>query len=269
MVVNTSIGSLVAQEAAITKSMDRSLERLSLKWTNTAADDAAGVAIASRLETQSRAMAQAIRNAADGRLYQHHRRRACRNHQCSAAPSRTTAQSANDTNVAPTEPTFRPKHRSLWPNWTAATQTLGMAAPSLMAVLPPNSCKLVAVWPKPPPSATTARTSAIGNSGWLKPQYDYRQCHQQERLDRQRLSWIGNRGVAANASVEDVAATVNANTGSTGVKAAAITKAKLRDLGAAEVSFTLTGDAAATISATMTSVSTLAPCGMRSMTRPA
>jgi len=69
IVVNTNVGSLVAQEAAsaTTRSIDRSMERLSTgKRINSAADDAAGVAIASRLETQSRAMAQAIRNAADG-----------------------------------------------------------------------------------------------------------------------------------------------------------------------------------------------------------
>ena len=69
MVINTNVGSLVAQEAAsaTTTSMDRSMERLSTgRRINAAADDAAGMTIASRLETQSRAMAQAIRNAADG-----------------------------------------------------------------------------------------------------------------------------------------------------------------------------------------------------------
>ena len=69
MVVNTNIGSLVAQAAAnaTNKSMDISMERLSTgKRINSAADDAAGMAIASRLEAQSRGLSQAIRNAADG-----------------------------------------------------------------------------------------------------------------------------------------------------------------------------------------------------------
>ena len=69
MVVNTNIGSLVAQAAAnaTNKSMDISMERLSTgKRINTAADDAAGMAISSRLEAQSRGLNQAIRNAADG-----------------------------------------------------------------------------------------------------------------------------------------------------------------------------------------------------------
>jgi len=64
--------------------------------------------------------------------------------------------------------------------------------------------------------------------------------------------------VAAGASAKDVAATVNANTGSTGVTASAITKAKLSALSVAEsVAFTLTGDASATISVTVASTSHL------------
>ena len=66
--INTNIGALMASAAAsgVNKSMETSMERLSTgKRINTAADDAAGVAIASRLTSEIRGTNQAIRNAAD------------------------------------------------------------------------------------------------------------------------------------------------------------------------------------------------------------
>ncbi|MFZ9685043.1 MAG: flagellin FliC, partial [Gemmobacter sp.] len=67
--INTNVGALSASAAtgAINKSMEISMERLSTgKRINTAADDAAGVAIASRLTSEIRGTNQAIRNAMDG-----------------------------------------------------------------------------------------------------------------------------------------------------------------------------------------------------------
>ncbi|MGA1210134.1 MAG: flagellin FliC, partial [Gemmobacter sp.] len=55
--INTNVGALSASAAtgAINKSMEISMERLSTgKRINTAADDAAGVAIASRLSAEIR-----------------------------------------------------------------------------------------------------------------------------------------------------------------------------------------------------------------------
>jgi len=65
-------------------------------------------------------------------------------------------------------------------------------------------------------------------------------------------------GIAAGASVKDVVTTINSSSGSTGVSATAVTKAKLSGLSVAEsVAFTLTGDAAATISVTVAATSHL------------
>ena len=69
LTVATNSGALMAQAAAssVNKSMEISMERLSTgKRINSAADDAAGVAIASRLTSEIRGMNQAIRNAMDG-----------------------------------------------------------------------------------------------------------------------------------------------------------------------------------------------------------
>ena len=68
LTVATNTGALMAQAAAssVNKEMEVSMERLSTgKRINSAADDAAGVAIASRLSAEIRGTNQAIRNAMD------------------------------------------------------------------------------------------------------------------------------------------------------------------------------------------------------------
>jgi flagellin len=67
--INTNIGALGAAAAASqsARSMESAMERLASGLRiNSAADDAAGVAIASRMEAQVRGLNQAIRNAGDG-----------------------------------------------------------------------------------------------------------------------------------------------------------------------------------------------------------
>ena len=68
LTVATNTGALMAQAAAssVNKEMETSMERLSTgKRINGASDDAAGVAIASRLTAEVRGTNQAIRNAMD------------------------------------------------------------------------------------------------------------------------------------------------------------------------------------------------------------
>ena len=69
LTVATNTGALMAQAAAssVNKEMETSMERLSTgKRINGASDDAAGVAIASRLTAEIKGTNQAIRNALDG-----------------------------------------------------------------------------------------------------------------------------------------------------------------------------------------------------------
>ena len=69
LVVNTNVASLVAQKnlGASQSTLDTAMERLSSgSRINSASDDAAGLAIASRMESQVRGLNQAIRNANDG-----------------------------------------------------------------------------------------------------------------------------------------------------------------------------------------------------------
>ena len=67
--INTNISALVAQRHVNVNNQDmaQAMERLSSgKRVNSAADDAAGIAIGARLEAQERGLRQAIRNANDG-----------------------------------------------------------------------------------------------------------------------------------------------------------------------------------------------------------
>ena len=69
-VVNTNIGALQAQASMSSnqRDLERSLERLSSGLRiNSAADDAAGMAIANKLDAQIKGLNQAIRNANDGK----------------------------------------------------------------------------------------------------------------------------------------------------------------------------------------------------------
>ena len=68
-VVNTNIGASVAQQALVRneRAMGAAMEQLSTgKKINSASDDAAGLAISSRMTAQIRGLDQAVRNANDG-----------------------------------------------------------------------------------------------------------------------------------------------------------------------------------------------------------
>ena len=68
MVINTNTASLIAQaaQAKTNNAMETAMERLSTgKRINSASDDAAGMAMASRVESQIRGLSIAVRNAGD------------------------------------------------------------------------------------------------------------------------------------------------------------------------------------------------------------
>ena len=68
-VINTNVKSLIAQQALATnnRSLSKAMEQLSTgKRINSAADDAAGLSISSKMTAQVRGLNQAVRNANDG-----------------------------------------------------------------------------------------------------------------------------------------------------------------------------------------------------------
>jgi len=67
--INTNVGALIARASAVgaTTRMERAMERLSSGLrVNSAADDAAGLAVAGKMESQLRGINMSIRNAQDG-----------------------------------------------------------------------------------------------------------------------------------------------------------------------------------------------------------
>lgn len=72
MVINTNTASLVAQAAnsKVSRSMDTAMERLSTGLRiNTAADDAAGIAISSRMTAEVKGIGMAVKNALDAQAF--------------------------------------------------------------------------------------------------------------------------------------------------------------------------------------------------------
>lgn len=68
-VINTNVQSLIAQQALTVnnRGLSKAMEQLSTgKRINTAADDAAGLAISDKMTAQIRGLNQAVRNANDG-----------------------------------------------------------------------------------------------------------------------------------------------------------------------------------------------------------
>ena len=67
--INTNVGALNARASAVnaTAKMEKAMERLSSGLRiNSAADDAAGLAVAGKMESQLRGINMAIRNSQDG-----------------------------------------------------------------------------------------------------------------------------------------------------------------------------------------------------------
>ena len=263
--INTNIGALSASVAAsaVNKSMETAMERLSSGLRiNTASDDAAGVAIASRMEAQIRGLNQAIRNAADGQALIDTTEGAHIEIENILQRMRELAvQSANDTNISADRANLQAETAALIAEIDRiANQSTWNSVPILDGTFTSKQLQIGADKSQVLSfSVDSARSSDIGDYQLLSDSH----AVAANTIDGDDLTINGHLGsatiaVAAGASAKDVVATINTKTSSTGVTATAITKAKLSGLSAAEsVAFTLTGDAAATISVTVAATSHL------------
>jgi flagellin len=263
--INTNIGALSASVAAsaVNKSMETAMERLSSGLRiNTASDDAAGVAIASRMEAQIRGLNQAIRNAADGQALIDTTEGAHIEIENILQRMRELAvQSANDTNISADRANLQAETAALIAEIDRiANQSTWNSVPILDGTFTSKQLQIGADKSQILSfSVDSARSSDIGDYQLLSDSH----AVAANTIDGDDLTINGHLGsatiaVAAGASAKDVVATINTKTSSTGVTATAITKAKLSGLSAAEsVAFTLTGDAAATISVTVAATSHL------------
>ena len=266
MVINTNTASLVAQaaQANTNKAMDTAMERLSTgKRINTAADDAAGLAISTRMESQIKGIQMAMKNAGDAQSLIDTTEGAHDEITNILQRMRELAvQSANDTNVSADRTSLNAEIAQLTAEIDRiGTQTTWNGMSVLDGTFTSKQFQIGAdAGQNISLSVDSVKAGSIGN---YTLDGDAHAVAATNTIDGENLSVSGYLGaatiaVAAGASAKDVAATVNANTGSTGVTASAVTKAKLSALSVAEsVAFTLTGDAAATISVTVASTSHL------------
>jgi len=264
MVINTNTASLVAQaaQAATNKAMDTAMERLSTgKRINTAADDAAGLAISSRMEAQVKGLTVAMRNAADAQSLIDTTEGAHDEITNILQRMRELAvQSANDTNVAGdranlqaevthlTAEINRISSQTTWNGMSVLDGTFSSKKFQIGA----EASQYVSVGIDSVASTalgaytTTLATEANDVSGGSEINGDTIAV----------TGYLGSANVTygAGASAKDIAAEVNAATASTGVKATATTKAKIDGLTAAEaISFSINGTAIASTTPATTS----------------
>ena len=122
---NNAALNAAASASSVNRDMETSMARLSTgKRINSASDDAAGVAISSRLSAEIRGTDQAIRNSLDGQALIDTAEGAHKEIENILQRMREVAvQAANDTNNAKTEQTCRPK----WTQWSP--KSTGLRAP--------------------------------------------------------------------------------------------------------------------------------------------
>ena len=263
--VNTNIGALIAQDSMskASKEMDQAIARLSSGLRiNTAADDAAGMSIASKMEAQSRGLEQAIRNSADAQSMIDTTEGAHDEITNVLQRLRELAvQSSNDTNTA-LDRTFlkaettalineidRIASQTQWNNMNVLDGTFTSKSFQVGA----NAGQTVSV------SVDTAATASIGafetTSTAATATVDTAAIVNGFSGDITLNGHLGSStvSVTANDAVGTIATAANLVTSSTGITAEAKTYAELAAVSAdGTVAFTLGGSSTASISAVVT-----------------
>jgi len=263
--VNTNIGALVAQDSMskASKEMDQAIARLSSGLRiNTAADDAAGMSISSKMEAQSRGLEQAIRNSADAQAMIDTTEGAHDEITNVLQRLRELAvQSSNDTNTA-LDRTFlkaettalineidRIASQTQWNNMNVLDGTFASKSFQVGA----NAGQTVSV------SVDTAATASIGAFESTSVANTAASATSAATSGfTGNITLNGHLGastltVATSDSVKTIAAAANAVTSSTGITAEAKTYAEFAAVSAnGTVGFTLLGSASASIEAVVT-----------------
>ena len=266
--VNTNMGAVVsaANMAKFGRELDTSIERLSSGLRiNSAKDDAAGMAIVSKMEAQVRGVTQAIRNATDSqKLIDTSEGAHVETLNILQRMRELAVQSSNDTNQALdrsflnaevtqliaeidriAEQTTWNSEKILDGNFTSKQFQLGANAKEKVTY-----------------SIDSAKSAAIGMYKVSGKASEVQATSSAIVADTLTVSgYIGTStvAVAVDATAKEVADSVNAKAANTGVTAKAITNVKLHTLNATgTVTFTLSnGDDSASISASITSTSDL------------
>ena len=261
-VVNTNVGALAAQAsmAKNNKALETAVERLSSGLRiNSASDDAAGMAISNRLESQINGLNQAIRNAADGQslidtaegaqvevvnLLQRLRQLA--------------VQSANDTNSAVDRLYIEKEADAILAEVNRISdQTRWNGMRLLDGTF--DSVQFQVGHKRQEDIELSIRSSAASAIGTRRIEGTASHiAGTTQQIDSHVLTVAGHVGskaitVAAGADAKTVAAQVNQNTELTGVSATAVTKAEIVAVhSTGNVSFVIGTDTSTSNSATIT-----------------
>jgi flagellin len=276
LTVATNTGALMAQAAAssVNKEMETSMERLSTgKRINAAADDAAGVAIASRLTAEIKGTNMALRNAMDGQALIDTAEGAHVEIENILQRMRELAvQAVNDTNNGVDRTYLQDEIKQLrtevdrianTTSWAGKKLLNGdFASQSFQVGSGSAAANQIAATIDSMNSASIGDTRIDSTSQAIAST----DASNAEAKVSESFVLTGSKGAStvtytAGDSVKDVATAVNSKTSSTGVTATAVTHAKLSSLSAAgTVSFTLVGTngtGSASVSAAIANVSDL------------
>jgi len=266
--INTNMGAVVsaANMAKFGKELDTSIERLSSGLRiNSAKDDAAGMAIVSKMESQVRGVNQAIRNANDAqKLIDTSEGAHVETLNILQRLRELAVQSANDTNQALDRTFLNSEATQLKAEidriakdttWNGA-KILDGTFTSKQFQLGANANEKVTY------SIDSAKSADIGNyAAHGIAALNDTAANTMAANTLTITGYVGTASVSVTAldTAGTVATAINAKTATTGVSATAITKAKLSGLeNAGTVAFTLgNGTSTASISVTITSTSDL------------
>ena len=265
-VVNTNVGALTAQAAMVknNRNLETAVERLSTGLRiNSAADDAAGMAITQRLESQVLGLNQAIRNATDGQALLDTAEGAQNEVVNLLQRLRQLAvQSSNDTNSAIDRLYIekeadqilgeinRISDQTRWNGMKLLDGTFD----SVQFQLGANRAEDVDLSVRSVAANQIGTYRVEGTASHLAGAAD--------SIDAHNLTVAGHVGskvitVAANASAKTVAASVNQNAELTGVTATAVTKAEIAKVHATgNVGFTI-GDGSNSATITTTNIASV------------
>jgi len=263
LTVATNTGALMAQAAAssVNKEMEISMERLSTgKRINSASDDAAGVAMISRMEAQTRGINQAIRNSMDAQSLIDTSEAAQQEVNSVLQRMRElSVQAANDTNTASDRVNLQLEVTQLVAEIDRiATQTTWNGMNVLDGTF---SSKYFQV------GSDTNQTVSMGIDNIGSSVLGNYQVNSTVQISdvatggilADDYTLVGPEGsttisTSAGDSAKEFAADVNALTSSTGITATGVTKVKLDNLSAADtISLTINGTSTSSVAATSTS----------------
>ncbi len=262
LTISTNGASLVAQAAQSRTSaeMDTAMERLSTgKRINAAKDDAAGLAIATRMESQVKGLAMAMRNAADAQSLMNTAEGAQGEVTNILHRIREVAiQAANDTNVAADRVGLQTEITQLIAEMDRiSTQTTWNGMAVLDGTFSSKKFQIGAEANQNISLSLDSTASSVLGNYQLNSTVQLSTTAAGGILD-DTYTLVGPEGsttitTTAGDSAKEFAAAINSATGSTGISATAVTKFKLSALNQADtVSLTINGTSTASVAVTST-----------------